>query len=414
MQTQKTLDTAMDVAAVRRDFPLLARTMHGKPLVYLDSAATSQKPQSVLDCLESYYRQINANVHRGVYELAEEATEAYEEARRKVASFIGATPEETIFVRNATEGINLVAHTWGRANVRADDVIVLTPLEHHSNLVPWQLLAQATGAKLMFVALQPDGTLDLESLDDCLEAGRVKVVACAYVSNVLGTVTPVAEIIARSHRAGAVVLLDAAQAIPHFQVDVGAIDVDFLVFTGHKMLGPMGSGVLYGRRRLLEAMPPFLGGGEMIRHVDLRASTWNDLPWKFEAGTPSVGDAVALGAAVDYLTEIGMNRIADHDRSLTTYCMQALGDVPGLHILGPRERGAVVAFDLEGIHPHDLASLLDEQGIAIRAGHHCAQPLHDALGLAASSRASFYLYNDEADVDALVAGIHAARTTLAV
>jgi cysteine desulfurase/selenocysteine lyase len=386
--------------------------MHGRPLVYLDSAATSQKPTPVLEALQNYYAMSNANVHRGVYELAEEATAAYESARRKLAGFIGATPEETIFTRNATEAINLVAYSWGRQNVHRDDVIVLTLLEHHSNLVPWQILSQEVGAELAFIDLKSDGSLDLDSLDRHLQTGRVKLVTCAYVSNVLGTIAPVAEIARRAHAHGAVVLVDGAQAAPHLAIDVAALDIDFLAFTGHKMLGPMGIGILYGRRRLLEAMPPFLGGGEMIRRVGLQTSTWNELPWKFEAGTPSVGDAVAVGAAVDYLQQVGMDAIAAHDTQLAAYAVEQLEAIAGLHVFGPRKRGAVVAFAMEGIHPHDMASLLDEQGIAVRAGHHCAQPLHDSLGVPATTRASFYLYNDETEVDKLVAGIDAARRVL--
>ena len=406
------IQARISVEGLRRDFPLLRRTMQGRPLVYLDSAATSQKPQPVLDALQRYYEQSNANVHRGVYELAEEATAAYEGARRKIAAFINAAPEETIFTRNATEAINLVATTWGRQNVSRGDLILVSYLEHHSNLVPWQMLAQATGAEIAAIELQADGSLDLASLDRHLETGRVRLVATTYVSNVLGTVTPVVEIARRAHASGAVVLIDGAQAVPHLPVDVRALNVDFLAFTGHKMLGPMGIGVLYGRGNILEAMPPFLGGGEMIRKVELRDSTWNDLPWKFEAGTPSVGDAVALGAAIDYLTNVGMDWIATHDIQLATYAVGRLKSVDGLTIHGPAERGAVVAFSLDGVHPHDLASILDEQGIAVRAGHHCAQPLHAWLGVPATTRASFYLYNDEADVDQLVAAIEEARSVL--
>lgn len=399
----------LDAQALRADFPLLQRSMHGEQLVYLDSAATSQKPRAVIDAVDRYYRQHNANVHRGVYQLAEEATEAYEEARRTIAAFINATPEETIFVRNATEAINLVAYSWGRRNVRPGDVIVLTPIEHHSNLVPWQILAQEVGARIEFISLHPDGSLDLASLDQHLETGRVRLVASTYISNVLGTIVPVREMARRVHDAGATILIDGAQAVPHLPVDVRGLDVDFLAFTGHKMLGPMGIGVLYGRRAILEEMPPFLGGGEMIRHVGLRESSWNELPWKFEAGTPSVGDAVGLGAAVKYLDAIGMDAVAGHDRRLSRSAVEALRAVDGVQVYGPEERGAVVAFNLEGVHPHDLASFLDEQGIAVRAGHHCAQPLHDLLDVPATTRASFYLYNDERDVDALIDGVERAR-----
>jgi cysteine desulfurase/selenocysteine lyase len=407
MTTQ--LDHALlDVEALRRDFPILERTMRGEPLVYLDSAATSQKPQAVLNALDRYYAHSNANVHRGVYELAEEATAVYEAARARVAAFIGATTQETIFTRNASEAINLVAYAWGRRNVQQGDIVVLTHLEHHSNLVPWQILAAETGAELAFIALQPDGSLDLASLDRQLETGRVKLVASAYISNVLGTIAPVEEIVRRAHRHGALVLIDGAQAVPHITVDVRALDIDFLAFTGHKMLGPMGIGVLYGRRSILEEMPPFLGGGEMIRRVEYGASTWNDLPWKFEAGTPSVGDAVGLGAAIDYLQAVGMDAIAEHDGRLARYAMERLRKIDGLRIFGPEQRGAVVAFAIDGMHPHDVASLLDESGIAVRAGHHCAQPLHELLGVPATTRASFYLYNDESEVDRLVEGLGTA------
>jgi cysteine desulfurase / selenocysteine lyase len=403
--------TSVDAATVKQDFPILTRTFHGKPLVYLDSAASSQKPRAVLDALRRYYEHSNANVHRGVYALAEEATAAYEAARGTVARFINATPQETIFTRNASEAINLVAYSWGQTNLSPGDLIALTQLEHHSNLVPWQMLALRTGAEVAYIELHPDGSPDMGSLDRLLATERVKLIATSFVSNVLGTLLPVKDIAGRAHRAGAVYLVDGAQAVPHLAVDARDLDVDFLAFTGHKMLGPMGVGVLFGRRALLEEMPPFLGGGEMIRHVDYRGATWNDLPWKFEAGTPSVGDAVGLAAAIEYLENIGMESIAEHDRRLADYAVGRLGEITGLSIYGPLERGALVAFSLAGIHPHDLASLLDEDAIAVRAGHHCAQPLHDLLGVSATTRASFYVYNDESDVDRLVEGIeHAKRT----
>jgi cysteine desulfurase/selenocysteine lyase len=412
MTTTTRPSEALDAAFIRRDFPLLSRSMHGHPLVYLDSAATSQKPEAVLRTLDEYYRYHNANVHRGVYELAEEATAAYEAARAAVASFIGATPAETIFVRNATEGINLVSHAWGRANLRPGDAILLTEMEHHSNLVPWQIVADATGAELRYAGLTDDGALDLDSLATHLEDGRVRIVATTYISNVLGTIVPVAEVAHLAHGAGAVYLVDGAQAVPHVPVDVRGLGVDFLVATGHKMLGPMGIGVLYGRQDILQGMPPFLGGGEMIRRVGLQRSTWNDLPWKFEAGTASVGDAAALAAAVDYLSRLGMDRVAEHDRLLADFAMTSLEAIPGVHVIGPRERGALAAFTVDGVHPHDLASVLDEAGIAVRAGHHCAQPLHDRLGLSATTRASFYIYNDEKDVDRLAEAVEQAIRVL--
>jgi len=413
MTTAPSVALELDVQTVRKDFPILAGSMHDQPLVYLDSGATSQKPQAVIDAVNDYYRRSNANVHRGIYALAEEATALYEAARATIATWMKASIEETIFTRNATEAINLVAYAWGRRQIQAGDVILLTPMEHHSNLVPWHMLAAETGAEVAHIDLLPDGTLDLDSLDRHLADGRVKLVATTYISNVLGTIVPVQEIARRVHAAGAVYLVDGSQAVPHLAVDVRRLDVDFLAFTGHKMLGPMGIGVLYGRRSLLEEMPPFLGGGEMIRRVDLHSSTWNQLPWKFEAGTPSVGDAVGLGVAVDYLQGLDMEAVAAHDRRLAAYGMERLRALPGVTVHGPEERGALVAFSVEGIHPHDLASLLDERGIAVRAGHHCAQPLHDLLGVSATTRASFYVYNQEYEIDLLAEGIEAAQRVLA-
>ncbi|MDQ2741980.1 MAG: cysteine desulfurase [Chloroflexota bacterium] len=403
----------MDVQAVRLDFPILAGSMQDQPLVYLDSGATSQKPRAVIDAVNAYYSQSNANVHRGIYALAEEATALYEAARATIATWINASTEETIFTRNATEAINLVAYTWGREHLQSGDVVLLTPMEHHSNLVPWHMLAAQTGAEVAHIDLLPDGRLDLESLDQHLAGGRVKLVATTYISNVLGTIVPVQEIARRAHAAGAVYLVDGSQAVPHLAIDVRRLDVDFLAFTGHKMLGPMGIGVLYGRRSILEDMPPFMGGGEMIRRVDLFTSTWNQLPWKFEAGTPSVGDAVGLGVAVDYLQRLDMEVVAAHDRRLAAYTMERLRVLHGVTVHGPEERGALVAFSVEGIHPHDLASLLDERGIAVRAGHHCAQPLHDWLGVPATTRASFYVYNQEHEIDLLAEGIEAAQRVMA-
>ncbi len=403
------LASPLDVAAIRRDFPILSGATR---LIYLDSAATSQKPRPVIERLARYYETQNANVHRGVYRLAEEATAAYEEARATLARFIGARPEETIFVRNATEGINLVANTWGAANIGEGDVIVLTEMEHHSNLIPWQLLAERTGAQLRYIGLTPDGRLQPDALEEILAGGRVKLVATTYVSNVLGTVNPIADMSRAAHAAGARILVDAAQAAPHFPLDVRRLDVDFLALTGHKMLGPMGIGVLYGRQEILDAMPPFLGGGEMIRRVGREHSTWNDLPWKFEAGTPNVEGAVGLAEAVRYLESVGLEAIAAHDRRLAAYALSRLREIPGLIAYGPEERGALVAFTLPDIHPHDLASLLDERDIAVRAGHHCAQLLHERLDVPATTRASFYLYNDERDVDTLVQGIGHAREVM--
>jgi cysteine desulfurase/selenocysteine lyase len=408
-----------NIHQIRADFPVLQRQVHGQPLVYLDNAATSQKPEVVIRAMGDYYRRYNANIHRGVHTLAEEATEAYENARRRVARFINAySSREIVFVRNTTEAINLAAYSWGRANVGADDVIVLTEMEHHSNLVPWQLLAQAVGARLEFVGLDPQGRLRLEDLDQLLDrfGERVKLVGVSGMSNVLGTINPVAEIAERAHAAGALLLVDGAQSVPHLPVDVRAIGADFLAFSGHKMLGPTGVGVLWARQAILEAMPPFLGGGDMIKSVHLRHSEWNDVPHKFEAGTPNVAHAIGLGAAVDYLNGLGMDWVHTHEQSLAAYAMDGLSAVPDLHIYGPppAERGGVVTFNLikNGellIHPHDLASILDREGVAIRAGHHCAQPLMEHYGVAATARASFYVYNTPEEVDKLVEALLKAR-----
>jgi len=404
----------LNVETVREEFPILQRKFHDKPLVFLDSAASSQKPRAVIDAVANVWCHSYANVHRGLYALAEEATEAYEAARTKVAAFIHAPePAEVIFVRNATEALNLLVYSWGESNVEAGDRIVVTELEHHANLVPWQQLAKRKGAELVYVPVTDEGFLDLDVLTSLLKGGRVRVVACSAMSNVLGTTPPVAEIARQAHDAGALVVVDGAQAVPHFPVDVQALGADFLAFSGHKMCGP-GVGVLWGRRQLLQAMPPFLFGGEMIRSVRWEASTWNDLPYKFEAGTPPIAEAIGLGVAVDFLSEIGMEAIHEHERSLVIYAMERLAGIPGLQILGPGapHRGGVVSFWLDGTHPHDVAAILDEEGICVRAGHHCAQPLHERFGIPASTRASFYLYNDEADVDRLVAGLLTVRKVL--
>lgn len=396
---------------IRKDFPILSRQVHGKPLVYLDSTSSSQKPLAVIEAMSAYYETTHANVHRGVYELSEEATARMERARVKVARFINARQSrQIIFTRNTTESINLVAYSWGNVNIKAGDLVVLTEMEHHSNLVPWQLLAQRTGARLEFVPVSDDGLLRLDVYAQLLQQ-QPRLVAFTHMSNVLGTINPAREMIAQAHAAGALVLLDAAQSVPHLPVDVQALDVDFLCFSSHKMLGPTGVGVLYGKRDLLEAMPPFMGGGEMIRTVGLRESTWNDLPWKFEAGTPAIAEAIGLGAAVDYLNAIGMDNARQHEQNITTYAMEQLQQVPGLTIYGPEasQRGGVVSFTLGDIHPHDLASILDQEvGVAIRAGHHCAQPLMERFGLSATARASFYVYTIEADIDTLVRGLRKA------
>ncbi len=406
------MTTPFDAAAIRADFPILARTFNGVPLIYLDSAATSQKPESVIRAMDEYYRLHNANVHRGIHKLSEEATEAYESARKRVAKFINAASwRELVFVKNTTEAINLVAYTWARANVRAGDVILSTEMEHHSNIVPWQMLAAEKGARLEFVPINDDGTLRLEMLDTLLTP-QVKLFTFTAMSNVVGTINPVAELVRRAHAVGAVALVDGAQAVPHMRVDVQALDCDFLAFSGHKMCGPTGSGGLYGKRALLAAMPPFMGGGDMIRSVHLHESTWNDLPHKFEAGTPSICEGIGLGAAVDYLSAVGMDRIRQHEIELVGYGIDRLAEVDDLTLYGPADpaiRGGTLTFNLKGVHAHDLSTLLDQDGIAIRAGHHCAQPLAERYGVAATARASLYLYNETSEIDRLVASLRRAK-----
>ncbi len=401
----------LNVESVRQDFPIFQRTVRGKRLIYLDSAATAQKPRCVIDAEREFYERYNANVHRGAYLIAEEATAAYEAAREKVARFLNAPSKDTIvFTRGTTEAINLVAYSWGWANLREGDEILLTEMEHHSNIVPWQLIAQRTGARIKVVPITDDGFLDMDAFERLLTE-RVKIVAITHVSNVLGTVNPVKEICRKAHEVGAVVLVDGAQAAPHLPVDVQDIGCDFYALSGHKMCGPTGSGALYGRKELLEVMPPFLGGGEMIRTVTFERTTFNDVPYKFEAGTPPIAQAVGLGAAVDYLTRIGMEQIRAHEMELVAYALERLREVPHLIIYGeapPEKRGGVIAFNLGDIHPHDLATFLDAHGICIRAGHHCAQPLMRRLGVAATARVSFYLYNTPDEVDALVAALHHA------
>ena len=398
-----------DPVALRADFPILDQQINGHPLVYLDSASTSQKPTVVIDAVADYYREYNANVHRGIYTIGEKATAAYEAARVKVARFINAPDShEVIFTRNATEAINLVAYSWGRRNIDRGDQIVLTEMEHHANLVPWQILVQERDGDLEFIPITDDGILRLDVFEVLLRL-KPKLVSFTHVSNTLGTINPVREMVDMAHAAGALVLIDGAQAVPHVPVDVQALGADFYAFSGHKMLGPMGSGALWARRELLEAMPPFLSGGEMIREVHLRRSEFNDIPWKFEAGTPAVGDAIGLGVAAEYLMEIGMDRVRAHERELVTYALDMLPrEVPGIELYGPLDsavRGGVIPFNLPGIHPHDVAQILDRFGIAVRAGHHCTMPLHERLELAATARASFSVYSTRADIDALAAGL---------
>jgi cysteine desulfurase/selenocysteine lyase len=397
----------LDVAAIRADFPILQRRVHGRPLVYLDNAASSQKPRVVLDALTRYYENTNANVHRGVHTLSEEGTAQYEAARAKVAAFIGSCcPKEVIWTRNATEAINLVAYSWGRANLKRGDRVLLTEMEHHSNLVPWQILAAELGFAIDYVRVANDGTLILDDLPRLLTP-RTKLFSFTAMSNVVGTVNPVKELTAAGHKVGALALVDGAQSVPHLPVNVQELDIDFMAFSGHKMLGPTGIGALWGRRELLNAMPPFMGGGDMIREVHLSGFKPSELPWKFEAGTPAIAQAIGFGAAVDYLSQVGMEAIHQAERELTTYALERLAEVEGLRILGPaaEKRGGLVSFTLGDIHPHDIAAVLDNLGIAIRAGHHCAQPLHERYGIPASARASFYLYNTKEEVDLLVQGL---------
>lgn len=403
-----------DPKIVRKDFPILERRMRGdKPLVWLDNASTTQKPRSVIDTISRYYEQHNSNVHRGVYQLGEEATDLYEGARSKIAAFIGAgDPREVIFTRSATEALNLVANAWGRANLKPGDEVVVTEMEHHSDLIPWQLVCAATGARVVLWPITDDGLLDM---DRCPIGERTKIVCVAQMSNVLGTINPVAKIATMAHAVGTLLLVDGAQGVPHLPTDVGALGCDFLAFSGHKMLGPTGSGALWARASLLEAMPPFLGGGEMILEVWFDHATYNELPYKFEAGTPNIAPSIGLGAAVDYLTDLGMDEVRAHEIELVTYALDALSQIDGLTIHGPRDpelRGGVISFWMDDVHPHDLATIVDTDGIAVRAGHHCAQPLMRRLGVPATSRASFYVYNTTEDVDVLVASLAKARATM--
>jgi cysteine desulfurase/selenocysteine lyase len=405
--------TALDPARVAAEFPILQRVDDGKPLVYLDSGATAQKPAVVIDRMTELLRRSNANIHRGVYPLAQESTDAFEGARRTIAAWIGAQYEETLFAKNVTEAINLVAYSWGRRNVGAGDRVLITQMEHHSNIVPWQLLCQEVGATLEYIEVRDDGTLDLDSLDAGL-ARAPKLVALTHVSNVLGTVNPVAEVVRRAHDAGAVVLVDGAQAAPHYKIDVKEIGADFYGFTGHKLYGPTGIGVLYGRRELLEEMPPFLGGGDMIASVDWQESRWNSLPWKFEAGTSPFIEAAGLGTAVEWFAGLGIDAVVAHERELVTYALERLAEVPGLTVYGPQtagpHRGSAISFAIEGVHPHDVAEIVARDNICVRAGHHCAQPLMRRLGVPATTRASFGVHNSTGDVDKLVGSLGTVRS----
>jgi len=396
---------------LRKDFPILSRTVRdNKTLVYLDNASTTQKPNQVIDAITDYYRNHNANIHRAVYALAEEATALYEEARDKIAHFINIkNREEIIFVRGTTEAINLVAYAWGRANVKKDDIIVTTEYEHHSNIVPWQLLTQEKGAKLEYIGMDDKGELILEDLDKFLATGKVKLVTFSLMSNVLGTITDVEKIVSKCKRAGVLTLIDGAQAVPHMPVNIEKLDCDFFAFSGHKMLGPTGIGILWVRKEVLQTMNPFHGGGDMIREVHKYETTWNDLPYKFEAGTPNIADVVGFGAAIDYLTKLGMDNIREHEIELTKYALEKLSQVKGLTIYGTKDiskRGGVISFNFADVHPHDVAQIIDEEGIAIRSGHHCAQVLMERLNVAATSRASFYIYNTKEEVDALITSLN--------
>jgi len=402
----------LDINRIRQDFPILQREVHpGVPLVYLDSTATAQKPESVLRAMDDFYRSSNANIHRGVHSLAEEATVLYEKARDEISKFINSSsPRQVIFTRNTTESINLVAYSWARMNLKAGDLVILTEMEHHSNLVPWHILASEKNIQLEFIPVTADGLLDLEEYSRLLNRNP-KLVSFTHMSNVLGTINPAIEIIRMAHSAGAVTLLDGAQSVPHFKVDVQDLDVDFLAFSAHKMVGPTGIGALYGKKSLLDQMPPFMGGGDMIKEVKLRSFRANDLPYKFEAGTPAIVEAVGSGSAVEYLSGIGMDAIARHEYEITEYALERLEEIPGLKVFGPsaEKKGGVAAFTLEGVHPHDVAQILDSIGVAVRAGHHCAQPLHEKFNIQATSRASFYLYNTKEEVDKLVEGIYKVK-----
>ncbi len=403
---------SINVLKIREDFPILKRHVNGKPLVYFDNAATSQKPTYVIDALDKFYREYNANIHRGIHKLAEEATVAHENARERIGKFINAKhTEEIVFTRNATEAINLVSQSWGRSNVGKGDKIVLTIMEHHSNIVPWQILAQEKGARVEFIKIDQDGFLRQSEIQELIDE-KTKIVCVAQASNVIGTINPVKNIVKAAHRVGALCLVDAAQSVPHMRVDAKDIDCDFMAFSGHKMLGPTGIGVFYGKADLLEKMPPFLGGGEMIKEVHTTGASWKEIPYKFEAGTPNIAGAIGLGAAVDYLRKIGMQNVLDHEKQITAYALDKMAGVKGTAVYGPKDvsrRVGVVSFNLGDIHAHDLASILDEDGIAVRSGHHCAQPLMEFLDIPAATRASFYIYNTKEEVDGFISALEKAR-----
>jgi len=405
--------STINIENIRRDFPILQRKVHNnKPLVYFDNAATTQKPIQVIDSIHNYYLNYNSNIHRAVHQLAEEATAAYELTRDKVAKFINVNREELIFVRGTTEAINLVAYSWGRQNVQKGDVIVTTEYEHHSNIVPWQLLTKEKEAKLEYIGVDDNGELILDQLDDYLNTEKVKLVTFSHMSNVLGTITNAEEIIRKCHKKGVKVLVDAAQSVPHMKVDVQKLDCDFFAFSAHKMLGPTGVGVLWARKEILENMQPFNGGGDMIREVHKYETTWNDLPYKFEAGTPNIADVIGFSAALDYLENIGMDKVREHEIELTKYALEKMSTIKGIKLYGTpdmKKRGGVISFNLGDIHPHDLATIIDEDGIAIRSGHHCAQVLMERLDVSATSRASFYIYNTKEEVDVFIRSLNRAK-----
>ena len=406
--------STLNIENIRKDFPILQRKVHkDKPLVYFDNAATSQKPIQVIDSIHNYYLNFNSNIHRAVHQLAEESTAAFEVTRDKVAKFINAkNREEVVFVRGTTEAINLIAYSWGRQNVQQDDIVVTTEYEHHSNIVPWQLLTKEKGAKLRYIGIDDKGELILDQLDEYLDTGRVKLVTVSHMSNVLGTISPVEEIIRKCHKKGVKVLLDAAQSVPHMKADVQKLDCDFFVFSAHKMLGPTGVGILWARKEILDSMPPFHGGGDMIREVHKYETTWNDLPYKFEAGTPNIADVIGFSAAIDYLNAIGMDKVREHEVELTKYALDKISGVKGIILYGTPDiskRGGVISFNLGDIHPHDLATIIDEDGVAIRSGHHCAQVLMERLEVSATSRASFYIYNTKEEVDVFIRSLNRAR-----
>jgi cysteine desulfurase/selenocysteine lyase len=409
MPDKQTINSGLDIEKIRSDFPILQREIRpGIPLVYLDSAATSQKPISVIQAMDDFYQYSNANIHRGIHLLAEESTAKVESARRRIAAFINApSARQVIFTRNATESINLVSYSWGRANLEPGDVIILTEMEHHSNLVPWQILAHELDLRLEFIPVTENGLLDLDVYRQLLDL-EPRLVAFLHMSNVLGTINPAREIIDLAHQYGALAMVDGAQSVPHFAVDVQELDVDFMAFSSHKMCGPTGIGALYGRKELLEAMPPFLGGGDMIKRVQLRDFTPNELPYKFEAGTPAIAEAIGFGEAVVYLETVGMDKIAKHEHDVVSYALDRLAEVPGVSLFGPDadNKGGVAAFMIDGIHPHDVSQILDEEGIAVRAGHHCAMPLHEKFAIPATARASFYLYNTLEEVDHLAESLY--------